>query len=144
MYVTGDDPKTDFRGMGILGLLNLVHFASTYPKAASHVLSHSQHPQHGYDFAIVGINITSMAYHLMKDGTAKTQMFNISKGAMALHHFHHLYSYLFYEFDKYWMQCRPPSMMAFNTISSQFDKNIRSALANPSNVFKVNVPVDII
>nr|CAD7567531.1 unnamed protein product [Timema californicum] len=75
----GDDPKTDFRGMGILGLENLIYFAEEYPGPASHVLSHSHHPQYGYAFAIVGINLTFMAYHLLKDGLAKTHVYNVSK-----------------------------------------------------------------
>nr|CAD7455539.1 unnamed protein product [Timema tahoe] len=61
----GDDPKTDFR--------------EEYPGPASHVLSHSHHPQYGYAFAIVGINLTFMAYHLLKDGLAKTHVYNVSK-----------------------------------------------------------------
>ncbi|KOB66265.1 ELMO domain-containing protein 2 [Operophtera brumata] len=72
----GDDPKTDFRGMGMLGLENLLFFATEYSQASSHVLSHSHHPQYGYTFAIVGINLTSMAYNFLKDGSAKTYMFN--------------------------------------------------------------------
>merc|ERR1712001_568791 len=44
----GDDPKTDFRGMGLLGLENLLYFAKEYSTAAKHILSHSHHPKHGY------------------------------------------------------------------------------------------------
>nr|CAD7401570.1 unnamed protein product [Timema cristinae] len=61
----GDDPKTDFR--------------EEYPGPASHVLSHSHHPQYGYAFAVVGINLTFMAYHLLKEGLAKTHVYNVSK-----------------------------------------------------------------
>ncbi|KAG1667877.1 ELMO domain-containing protein 2 [Nymphon striatum] len=45
----GDDPKTDFRGMGILGLDNLLYFSSNYSGAARHVLCHSHHPQYGHE-----------------------------------------------------------------------------------------------
>merc|ERR1712183_755629 len=55
----GDDPKTDFRGMGILGLANLVYFAKRHNNQAISTLQHSHHPQYGYSYAIVGINITS-------------------------------------------------------------------------------------
>lgn len=50
----GDDPKTDFRGMGILGLENLLFLAFEYTNIAHRILSRSQHPKHGYAFAIVG------------------------------------------------------------------------------------------
>ncbi|KAK4881953.1 hypothetical protein RN001_005272 [Aquatica leii] len=48
----GDDPKTDFRGMGLLGLENLLYFAKEFKGPATHVLSHSHHPNYGYEFAI--------------------------------------------------------------------------------------------
>lgn len=54
MLFIGDDPKTDFRGMGVLGLENLLFFASEYNSIAQRILLKSQHPNHGYAFAIVG------------------------------------------------------------------------------------------
>nr|CAG4641917.1 EOG090X0AMT [Eurycercus lamellatus] len=77
MGFQGDDPKTDFRGMGMLGLENLLYFSKNYTDAALHVLSHSNHPKHGYPFAIVGINLTHMALNLWKDGSAKTHSYNL-------------------------------------------------------------------
>lgn len=139
----GDDPKTDFRGMGMLGLENLLYFASEYEGPARHVLSHSYHPIHGYAFAIVGINLTSMAYNLLKDGTAKTHIFNASKNCCpTLKTFHQLYCYLFYEFDRYWIDSKPQNMMDFSNIREKFENNIRSSLASKSIVFRVNITVD--
>lgn len=43
----GDDPATDFRGMGLLGLNQLLFFAERFPESARLVLSHSLHPVHG-------------------------------------------------------------------------------------------------
>ncbi|GBM98692.1 ELMO domain-containing protein 1 [Araneus ventricosus] len=43
----GDDPKTDFRGMGVLGLDNLLYFATEHSEIARHVLLHSNHPTYG-------------------------------------------------------------------------------------------------
>ncbi|NXY88545.1 ELMD2 protein, partial [Alcedo cyanopectus] len=43
----GDDPKTDFRGMGLLGLVNLVYFSKHYTHEARQILSHSNHPKLG-------------------------------------------------------------------------------------------------
>ncbi|KFM82927.1 ELMO domain-containing protein 2, partial [Stegodyphus mimosarum] len=84
----GDDPKTDFRGMGILGLENLLFFASEYGDAARHVLLHSSHPSYGYSFAIVGINLTSMAYHMLKDLSLKVHLYNAVRGRPHIKHFH--------------------------------------------------------
>lgn len=134
----GDDPKTDFRGMGVLGLENLVFFAQEYPAAASRSLSHSSHPRYGYAFAIVGINITSMALRLLRDGTAKTHIYNTSKSLPTVRAFHQLYSYLFYEFDAFWISSKPTNMMEFSSIQSKFETSVRTALSNPSTVFRIN------
>lgn len=138
----GEDPKTDFRGMGMLGLENLVYFAQEYPSAATHVLSHSAHPRYGYAFAIVGINLTSMALKLLRDGTAKTHIYNSSKTLPTIRAFHQFYCYLFYEFDGFWIESKPSNMMEFSSIQEKFENSIRMALANPSTVFRINVAVD--
>ncbi|XP_047344111.1 ELMO domain-containing protein 2 isoform X2 [Vespa velutina] len=138
----GDDPKTDFRGMGILGLENLVYFAQEYPSAATHVLSHSTHPHYGYAFAIVGINLTSMALKLLKDGTAKTHIYNSSKTLPTIRAFHQFYCYLFYEFDGFWIESKPSNMMEFSSIQEKFENSIRMALSNSSTTLRINVSVD--
>lgn len=140
----GDDPKTDFRGMGMLGLENLLYFAKEYNNAAIHVLSHSHHPSYGYAFAIVGINLTSMAWQLMKDGLAKTYVYNSCNPVPSINCFHQFYSYLFYEFDKYWIECKPKDIMEFSNIKENFEVNIRSNLQDPSTVFRINIHVDTI
>ncbi|XP_026737375.1 ELMO domain-containing protein 2 [Trichoplusia ni] len=138
----GDDPKTDFRGMGLLGLENLIFFATEYPQVSSHVLSHSLHPRYGYTFAIVGINITSMAYYLLKDGSAKTYMFNAKQYLPNISLFHRFYCYLFYEFDKMWIESKPQNIMEFSVIFKKFENAVRTELADPASVFRINVEVD--
>lgn len=140
----GDDPKTDFRGMGILGLDNLLYFAEEYPGPVNHVLSHSMHPQYGYAFAIVGINLTSMAYHLFKDGTAKTHVYNVSKSLPSMRVFHQFYCYLFYEFDRFWLEAKPSNVMEFTYIRDIFEKSIRRFFSDPSSVCRINISVDTV
>jgi len=152
----GEDPKTDFRGMGMLGLSNLVYFAKEFSSAARHILSHSHHPQLGhitlgcelplvrYSFAIVGINLTHMAYKLLMDSSLKSHMFNINLHKPTIENFHHFYSYLFIEFDKFWLECKPKDIMEFNRIRDLFENNIRSQLADPRTCFKVNIQVDTV
>lgn len=139
----GDDPKTDFRGMGLLGLDNLIFFVEEYPGPANHVLSHSLHPKYGYDFAIVGINLTSMAYHLFKDCTAKTHVYNATKSFPTIRIFHQFYCYLFYEFDRFWLQTKP-NIMEFSFIKERFENNIRAFLSNPNAVCKMNISIDTV
>ncbi|ERE76916.1 ELMO domain-containing protein 1 [Cricetulus griseus] len=88
----GDDPKTDFRGMGLLGLYNLQYFAERDATVAQQVLSDSLHPKCRYSFAIVGINITDLAYNLLVSGALKTHFYNIAPEAPTLSHFQQTFS----------------------------------------------------
>ncbi|CAB4064321.1 ELMOD [Lepeophtheirus salmonis] len=140
----GEDPKTDFRGMGILGLENLLYFAREFNSPAKHILSHSHHPKHGYSFAIVGINITHMAYTLLQDGSLKSHLWNVTEGRNTIDHFHHFYSYLFIEFDKFWLSEKPKDIMEFNRIRDLFENDIRNKLRDSNIRFKINIVIDTV
>jgi len=140
----GEDPKTDFRGMGILGLQNLIYFAKQFGTAAKHILSHSHHPKFGYSFAIVGINLTHMAYKLLQDSALKSHLYNVTEGRPSIENFHHFYSYLFIEFDKFWLECQPKDIMEFNRIRDLFENIVRTKLADHATCFKVNIEVDTV
>ena len=75
----GNDPSTDFRGMGLLGLTNLSYFVTSMNDLAKSIFSKSLHPKYGYPFAIVGINITSWIHKLLLDGHLKTHFYNDSE-----------------------------------------------------------------
>eukprot|EP00095_Tigriopus_kingsejongensis_P005842 maker-scaffold697_size109876-snap-gene-0.20 protein:Tk05842 transcript:maker-scaffold697_size109876-snap-gene-0.20-mRNA-1 annotation:"elmo domain-containing protein 1" len=151
----GEDPATDFRGMGRLGLANLLYFAQAHTSTAQHILSHSHHPQHGfyttlhpitphvrYSFAIVGINLTDMAFRLLTEGCAKNHFFNVTDAKPTLTHFHYFYAFLFVEFDKFWLSERPRDIMEFNRIRDLFENNIRTQLADTTTCLKINVVVE--
>eukprot|EP00096_Caligus_rogercresseyi_P014021 TRINITY_DN6571_c0_g1_i2.p1 TRINITY_DN6571_c0_g1~~TRINITY_DN6571_c0_g1_i2.p1 ORF type:complete len:316 (+),score=81.91 TRINITY_DN6571_c0_g1_i2:214-1161(+) len=138
----GEDPKTDFRGMGTLGLDNLLYFAKEFSSPARHILSHSHHPKHGYSFAIVGINLTHMAYNILKDGSLKSHLWNLSEGRNNIAHFHHFYSFLFIEFDRFWLSQKPKDIMEFNRIRDLFENDIRNKLSDPRTRFKINIVID--
>nr|BAC29561.1 unnamed protein product [Mus musculus] len=124
----GDDPKTDFRGMGILGLINLVYFSENYTSEAHQILSRSNHPKLGYSYAIVGINLTEMAYSLLKSGALKLHLYNFVPGVPTMEHFHQFYCYLVYEFDKFWLEEEPESIMYFNLYREKFHERIKGLL----------------
>ncbi len=61
----------------------------------------------------MGINLTHMAYRFLSEGAAKSHFYNAAALAASnsssssdprptLENFHHFYSYLFVEFDKFW------------------------------------------
>ncbi|NXK20861.1 ELMD2 protein, partial [Arenaria interpres] len=124
----GDDPKTDFRGMGLLGLVNLVYFSKHYTNEARQILSRSNHPKLGYSYAIVGINLTEMAYSLLKNGALKSHLYNMVSGSPQMEHFHQFYCYLVYEFDKFWFEEEPESIMHFNQYREKFHEKIKRLL----------------
>jgi len=135
----GDDPKTDFRGMGVLGLDNLVYFVSKYTHVARRALSNSMHPLNGYTFAIVGINLTSIALGLVVDGSAKTHFYN-KRNPPEYEDFNEFYCYLFWEFDKFWMDTKPKDLMEFPIYREQFVNTIRQKLKSIDTVFLIDVP----
>ncbi|XP_073460229.1 ELMO domain-containing protein 2 [Aquarana catesbeiana] len=127
----GDDPKTDFRGMGILGLANLLYFSRHYTEESRAILSHSNHPKIGYSYAIVGINLTEMAYSLLKSGALKSHFYNMVPGFPEIKCFHQFFCYLLYEFDKFWFNEEPESIMHFNQYREKFHDQIKHLLSNP-------------
>ncbi|XP_062379147.1 ELMO domain-containing protein 2 [Sardina pilchardus] len=135
----GDDPKTDFRGMGMLGLTNLVFFSENYTEAARQVLSHANHPKMGYSYAIVGINLTEMAYSLLKSGALKFHFYNSVEDRPQMKHFHLLYCYLAYEFNKFWILEEPESIMEFNTYREKFHEKVKKLLLDPDVTLILNV-----
>lgn len=131
--------------MGLLGLENLVFFAKEYKDAAHHVLLHSMHPKLGYSFAIVGINLTAMAYRLLKTGDAKTHFYNKAqaiKQPCSLIHFHKFYCYLLFEFDRFWFESEPTNIMDFREIYQSFEITIMEALQKDTTMFKTNLVVE--
>lgn len=130
----GEDPKTDFRGMGMLGLQNLIFFGEHYPETARQTLSQSNHPKMGYSYAIVGINLTEMAYSMLKTGILKTHLYNVVSGAPQMHHFHEFYCYLMYEFNRFWFKEKPASIMEFNYYREQFHKRVKELLLDHNSV----------
>ncbi|XP_072171340.1 ELMO domain-containing protein 2-like [Diadema setosum] len=124
----GDDPATDFRGMGVLGLQNLLFFAENYNGVARQVLTHSQHPTLWYSYAVVGINLTSMTYHLLRDGALRDYFYHSITGQPSIYHFHKVYCYIFSEFDRFWFASKPKSVMEFGSIRDKFEKKFLETL----------------
>lgn len=132
----GTDPSTDFRGMGLLSLENLVFFATVYTDHARNILSHSLHPVHGFPFAAVGINITHLALNLLKGDYLKTHLFNAESRLYEVEDFHKIYSYLFASFDKLWVRSKPASVMEFTHIRDKFEAAVIEKLRQHDAVFK--------
>ncbi|KAG0050022.1 hypothetical protein BGZ83_005185 [Gryganskiella cystojenkinii] len=114
----GKDPATDFRGMGMLGLDDLVYYAKYYPISSKYTLECSHHETSWYSFAIVGINITSFAVQTLR--TRQLQYYLFLNGA-DISIYHEFYCYLFHRFNSYWSTLEPkPSIMDFERVFADF------------------------
>uniref|UniRef100_A0AAY5K9P0 ELMO domain-containing protein n=1 Tax=Esox lucius TaxID=8010 RepID=A0AAY5K9P0_ESOLU len=127
----GNDPKTDFRGMGLLGLHNLLYFAEHDKATALQVLQDSLQPKQRYSFAIVGINITDLAYSLLVSGALKTHLYNVAPEMPNLIHFQQTFCYLMQEFHRFWIEEDPCDIMEFNRVRSKFHRRVLRQLKNP-------------
>lgn len=144
----GSDPKTDFRGMGLLGLRNLLFFAEHDKAAALQMLNDSLQPKHneenpedweqknadkaiGYSFAIVGINITDLAHSLLMSGALKTHLYNVAPEMSNLQHFQQTFCFLMQEFHRFWVEEDPSDIMEFNRVRAKFQRRIVRQLQNP-------------
>lgn len=122
----GDDPSTDFRGMGIQGLEDLLYFVEKYPDHSLSALQHASHPVHWYPYAIVGINITKFAYQILE--SKKLQLYLFQFGT-EINNFQEFYCYLFFHFDQFWFHHQPPlSVMDFEAKFLEFQRIVHQDL----------------
>uniref|UniRef100_A0A8C6T8S3 ELMO domain containing 1 n=1 Tax=Neogobius melanostomus TaxID=47308 RepID=A0A8C6T8S3_9GOBI len=133
----GSDPKTDFRGMGLLGLHNLLYFAEHDKATALQMLSDSLQPKHNlscgcrYSFAIVGINMTELTYSLLLSGALKTHLYNVAPELPGLTHFQQTFCHLMQEFQRFWVEEDPSDIMEFNRVRAKFQRRIVRQLQDP-------------
>lgn len=87
----GDNPATDFRGMGILGLEQLIFFAKYDHSNSLHCLKISHHPRTGFPYAICGITVTALIRELLFEDLLKNHFYNALKTPPTIDNFHQVY-----------------------------------------------------
>jgi hypothetical protein len=120
----GTDPCADFRGMGLLALLNLHYFVSQHSDSARTILAESrsaalleeleQDPK-WYAFAISGINFTADLYNLAAAYHVifRRRLYTCSSDADALRVFNEIYVKFWILFHEIWKK-EKVSIMEFN------------------------------
>jgi hypothetical protein len=122
----GDDPSTDFRGSGLLGLHDLNYFGKKYTSIARSVLEASKDKVAWYTYAIVGINLTALAVDLLKHRHLQYFLFRYGTSMDIYHEF---YCCLFYEFNKFWHAQTPkPTIMDFEQQLQRFRAHVEELL----------------
>lgn len=140
----GEDPGTDFRGMGMLGLIQLEYLSRRPKSLARDLLKRSLNEAHSYPFAIVGINITYNVLKLFKDGSMKhlyyddgeTLFRNKRRNLNLLETFHCIYAELFLRFDCLWHESKPENIFAFRELMEKFVTIVKMDLENRNFSFK--------
>ena len=66
----GNDPSTDLRGCGMLGLLTVLHFVAspTTKLLASKIYNLSRDEIQNFPFSVMSINITRIALQVLRTG----------------------------------------------------------------------------
>lgn len=102
MGFQGQDPATDFRGMGLLGLDNLLYIAENHPVIFRRIVKEqSSRDDNDYPVAVTGISITQLLHSIF--WTDKEE-------AKTIHHilfdhdyaFEEMYCIIFQLLDRTW------------------------------------------
>jgi len=142
----GQDPASDFRGMGMLGLLQLVFFA-THPingQSFKHLLRLSVAEPAYFPFAATSINMTAFALELLRENRLHGVMLATLAGNVLLQtqndesnggeaessallerRFNEVFCELWTEFGELWVARRPKSVMDFPAIFCEFKKAVK-------------------
>ncbi|KAG0173260.1 ELMO domain-containing protein 2 [Apophysomyces sp. BC1034] len=123
----GNDPATDFRGMGIQGLDDLLYYAQTHPSSALRTFTSSRHPVSWYPYAIVGINITQYAVQALRTRQLQHFLFKFGTNRKTYNEF---YCYLYHQFNEFWMSHEEPrlTVMDFEHRFKEFKRRINKEL----------------
>lgn len=113
----GEDPTTDFRGTGSLGLLNLHFFVTKQQKVAERCLAHARDKSHEYFLACSGINVTFHMVSRFFEPEICTHFAAAESEEEVLSIFNSLYADFVSKLDKFWIEHPSSStFMNFNTV----------------------------
>ena len=117
-----DDPTTDFRGTGQLGLLNLHYFVTTEPDRAKEMMDEANKQEQHYFFSCAGINITHKLLFMLTEEKINLHIFeNANDKEKAIHRFNMLYDQFFTRFHGHWVNSNlKTSIMNFNVVLNDF------------------------
>lgn len=123
----GMDPCSDFRGMGLLGLQQLLFLSKK--KIAAEMLLDAGHSRRFYPFACTGINVTAFTVELLREGRLHRYLFrNLELSALRMSQqevwstsagfdaVHEVYCEVFELFSKTWQARDPPNVMHFKDV----------------------------
>jgi hypothetical protein len=145
----GLDPSTDLRGMGLLGLVQLVYFSARGQGAeAQRVLVVSHHPRRFFPLAATGINVTAFVMELFLETRLHRAIFDRFEAVALLDSsssadgpstdrlvvdstceaVHEIYCAVYREFARLWEERDPRDVMAFPDVFGEVKRIFRGKL----------------
>lgn len=131
----GADPSTDFRGMGVLGLDQLLAFTQIAPKSAHNLWQQSRLGAAWFTFATVGINITALLYSLLVSRTAD-EYFYARAPTDGIQTLNHAYQLVYEAFGRYWVLEEAKDVMDFSRIFSKLRADVELNLQIDGQLLK--------
>ena len=98
----GTNPATDFRGQGLLGLVNLVYFARHFTDDALEIL---ERPHSGFPLAIAAINVSAKLTEMLAKhpGEVGNRLFGGSASSAEMEsRFNELFAMVFANFEQFY------------------------------------------
>jgi hypothetical protein len=141
----GENPSTDFRAMGALGLFQLLYFSQHRTQTARMILEESSNKDRYFPFAAAGINITQFVMEMFVETRFHKPIFNYFESLTSLYlsHFkdgistdencvqascsiiHNVYCDIFEEFYMLWVRRGARDMMTFSIIFFELKETLK-------------------
>ena len=125
----GNNPATDFRAMGALGLDALLYFARMQPAAARRVCNESLVPNNKwFSFAITHINLAFDVVQWCEREPALVASTFLAAAPVSVDTFHRFCAVLMVRFHEHWRAVAPPNVMSYQPVHEAFLAAIRAEL----------------
>ncbi|KAJ1343989.1 hypothetical protein BSLG_001469 [Batrachochytrium salamandrivorans] len=129
----GQDPATDFRGMGLLSLDDLHFLCKKRPSLAARILSSSRQDASWFPFAVTSIHITDFTLRMMRTRLLQNTLYRLGIEEDV---YREVYCYFFDGFEKYWLsQKEPPKAIHFEQLFKEYQIKAEREL------FEMRIPV---
>jgi hypothetical protein len=148
-FQNGAKPCSDFRGCGLLALLQLHHLSVHHAAFARGIVARCELPFCGYPLAITSVNMTALAVSLAQrqlldaplialhrrrsDADARTGSYGshpsmVQDDQWLVQPLHAIHSALLRRFDAAWWAAPPPDVMGFPRVFAAFQASVEELL----------------
>eukprot|EP00916_Digyalum_oweni_P001982 GHVL01003760.1.p1 GENE.GHVL01003760.1~~GHVL01003760.1.p1 ORF type:complete len:254 (+),score=36.01 GHVL01003760.1:450-1211(+) len=124
------EPSSNFRGVGVLGLENILHFAKKHNIRAVEVLHNSRSEELYFPFAATSLNVTSWLLEWLSAKKCPLNVVFYNNPNEPLEIFSEVHSYVMLEFSRFWQLSRPKDIMQFGLVAEKFRSKIKEQISH--------------